>query len=332
MSRSEGGEPAGSSCVFMKTVQVRDGLTPFETELDLPNPKGQHLTQTAQPVSMRSNLSKMDNPDFSAETPSLDTKSFCSESMKSDLSKMDNPDFSTEAGATDTRKRRIGVCDEELLSCCSLCQDLLKDPVSTSCGHWFCRQCITSYWNQSDASGLCSCPQCVETSRTREGLQTFRKNRTVHGLVVHLPLMKMRRSEGGEPAGSSCVFMKVRDGLEPFKTDLDLPNPKKRKIGVCEEELLSCCSLCQDVVKDPVSTSCGHWFCRRCITSYWDQSDPSGLCSCPQCGEQSRSRVGLQTISQNRTVQGFTQEKYTKKYHFHGGSDGPSDEAVAVYL
>ncbi|RVE60814.1 hypothetical protein OJAV_G00184420 [Oryzias javanicus] len=70
-----------------------------------------------------------------------------------------------------------------------------------------------------------------------------------------------------------------------------------------EEEQLSSCSLCQEVPKDPVSTSCGHWFSRQCITSYGDQKDPSGLCSCPQCAETSRSREGLENFSQNRTVQ-----------------------------
>uniref|UniRef100_A0A3P8REM6 NACHT domain-containing protein n=1 Tax=Astatotilapia calliptera TaxID=8154 RepID=A0A3P8REM6_ASTCA len=34
---------------------------------------------------------------------------------------------------------------------------------------------------------------------------------------------------------------------------------------------------------------CGHWFCRQCISSYWDQSAPSGDSSCPQCGERSRT-------------------------------------------
>uniref|UniRef100_A0AAZ1XAS9 NACHT domain-containing protein n=1 Tax=Oreochromis aureus TaxID=47969 RepID=A0AAZ1XAS9_OREAU len=53
----------------------------------------------------------------------------------------------------------------------------------------------------------------------------------------------------------------------------------------------------QDVLKDPVSTSCGHWFCRQCICSYWDQSASSGGSSCPQCGERSRSRAGLQTAT-----------------------------------
>ncbi|CAK6978781.1 NLR family CARD domain-containing protein 3-like, partial [Scomber scombrus] len=58
-----------------------------------------------------------------------------------------------------------------------------------------------------------------------------------------------------------------------------------------------------DVLKDPVSTSCGHWFCRQCITSYWDQSASSGDSSCPQCAERSRTRPGLQTDSQTSTVQ-----------------------------
>ncbi|XP_065326163.1 NACHT, LRR and PYD domains-containing protein 12-like [Pelmatolapia mariae] len=60
---------------------------------------------------------------------------------------------------------------------------------------------------------------------------------------------------------------------------------------------------CQDVLKDPVSTSCGHWFCRQCISSYWDQSASLGDCSCPQCGERSRSRARLQTASQSSCVQ-----------------------------
>ncbi|XP_023254891.1 ribonuclease inhibitor-like, partial [Seriola lalandi dorsalis] len=65
----------------------------------------------------------------------------------------------------------------------------------------------------------------------------------------------------------------------------------------------SYCALCQYILKDPVSTSCGHWFCRQCITSYWDQSGSSGDFSCPQCGQRSRTRPGLQTASQTSTEQ-----------------------------
>ncbi|XP_034064465.1 protein NLRC3-like [Gymnodraco acuticeps] len=71
---------------------------------------------------------------------------------------------------------------------------------------------------------------------------------------------------------------------------------------VLKDPVSTSCVLCQDVLKDPVSTSCGHWFCRQCITSYWEQRPPSGDPSCPQCGGRSRSRAGLQTASQTSSV------------------------------
>ncbi|XP_056225357.1 E3 ubiquitin-protein ligase TRIM21-like [Seriola aureovittata] len=40
------------------------------------------------------------------------------------------------------------------------------------------------------------------------------------------------------------------------------------------------CSICLDVFTDPVTTSCGHNFCKNCITTHWDISD---RCQCPMC-------------------------------------------------
>uniref|UniRef100_UPI001CD8A912 NLR family CARD domain-containing protein 3-like n=1 Tax=Solea senegalensis TaxID=28829 RepID=UPI001CD8A912 len=62
------------------------------------------------------------------------------------------------------------------------------------------------------------------------------------------------------------------------------------------DEQTSRCPLCQDVLKDPVSTSCGHRFCRLCISSYWDQSGPPGDSCCPQCGKRPRTGRGPQSI------------------------------------
>ncbi|KAM6935626.1 uncharacterized protein PEZ65_005969 [Lycodopsis pacificus] len=75
--------------------------------------------------------------------------------------------------------------------------------------------------------------------------------------------------------------------------------PQRKKAHDPEEEQPSHCASRRDVLKDPVSTSCGHWFCRQCITSYWDQSASSGDSSCPQCGKRS----GLQTAIGTSTVQ-----------------------------
>ncbi|KAM3860330.1 protein NLRC3-like [Diretmus argenteus] len=77
----------------------------------------------------------------------------------------------------------------------------------------------------------------------------------------------------------------------------------ERKRRNCVEEELPWCALCLDVLRDPVSTTWGHEFCRQCITSYWDQSGSPGDYVCPQCGDRSRTRPGLQTRSQTSTAE-----------------------------
>ncbi|XP_059194042.1 NLR family CARD domain-containing protein 3-like isoform X2 [Centropristis striata] len=111
--------------------------------------------------------------------------------------------------------------------------------------------------------------------------------------------------DGAESLFSGCLSMKSdRSMIQPltFSNEPGPSDTKKRKRSD-EEEQPSCCASCQDVLKDPVSTSCGHWFCRACISSYWDQSASPGDSSCPQCGQRSRSRLGLQTASQSSTEQ-----------------------------
>lgn len=80
---------------------------------------------------------------------------------------------------------------------------------------------------------------------------------------------------------------------------LHLHRQRKRTSGAIKDQL-SCCSLCQVVLKDPGSTSCGHVFCRPCIASNWEECKSADF-SCPQCGKRSRKSPELQTPSQNST-------------------------------
>ncbi|XP_031179581.1 E3 ubiquitin/ISG15 ligase TRIM25-like [Sander lucioperca] len=51
---------------------------------------------------------------------------------------------------------------------CSICLDVFTDPVTTSCGHNFCKNCIAKQWNNNDRY---RCPLCKEGFTTRPDLR-----------------------------------------------------------------------------------------------------------------------------------------------------------------
>uniref|UniRef100_A0A3Q3N1K9 E3 ubiquitin/ISG15 ligase TRIM25-like n=1 Tax=Mastacembelus armatus TaxID=205130 RepID=A0A3Q3N1K9_9TELE len=51
---------------------------------------------------------------------------------------------------------------------CSICLDVFTDPVTTPCGHNFCKNCITEHWN---INVQCQCPICKRLYIPRPELQ-----------------------------------------------------------------------------------------------------------------------------------------------------------------
>ncbi|KAJ8278254.1 hypothetical protein GJAV_G00085610 [Gymnothorax javanicus] len=84
--------------------------------------------------------------------------------------------------------------------CCSVCLDVLTDPVTIPCGHNFCLGCIQHCW---DHAGDYSCPQCRQTFTPRPLLC---KNTMIAELVGKLKKTGLRAAPPAHcPAGPGDV-------------------------------------------------------------------------------------------------------------------------------
>ncbi|XP_073716077.1 uncharacterized protein [Misgurnus anguillicaudatus] len=81
------------------------------------------------------------------------------------------------------------------------------------------------------------------------------------------------------------------------------PSMSSSSVSLTEE--LRCC-VCLDVFSDPVSTPCGHNFCRICLKQCWDISQ---IYSCPYCKETFSKRPELKINTALREVTLIFKEK-----------------------
>lgn len=79
------------------------------------------------------------------------------------------------------------LSEEQLL--CPICLDLFNQPVSTPCGHNFCRDCIQSYWQ---CANLSQCPVCKQKFYRRPELKV---NTFISEVASHFKKSVEKREE-----------------------------------------------------------------------------------------------------------------------------------------
>ncbi|XP_056124429.1 NACHT, LRR and PYD domains-containing protein 3-like [Rhinichthys klamathensis goyatoka] len=102
--------------------------------------------------------------------------------------------------------------------------------------------------------------------------------------------------------GPSCVSMKSDASMDPppFLRDGAVTSGLSVEKDVLVQ-LQSKCGVCEQDLKDPVSISCGHSFCRNCINRHWDLFSPSECFDCPRCRKRSRNRPSLKNVTEGST-------------------------------
>ncbi|XP_067118108.1 E3 ubiquitin-protein ligase TRIM47-like [Osmerus mordax] len=124
-----------------------------------------------------------------------------------------------------------GVVLDQDQFCCSVCLDLLKDPVTLACGHSYCSSCIEGCWDQDEQKGVYSCPQCRQSFTLRPALK---RNYMLAEVVEKL------KETGGAQAAPSELTSPAGPG--EVTCDLCTGPRKQRALKSC---LVCMVSFCQ---------------------------------------------------------------------------------------
>lgn len=97
---------------------------------------------------------------------------------------------------------------------CSICRDVFTEPVSTPCGHNFCKSCLTDHWDKDE---LCCCPACSKRFMVRPEIST---NAAMDQISVQIKKRKVSTSRSSSAPGEVLCDVCAEEKLKALKSCL----------------------------------------------------------------------------------------------------------------
>uniref|UniRef100_A0A668A0W9 Uncharacterized protein n=1 Tax=Myripristis murdjan TaxID=586833 RepID=A0A668A0W9_9TELE len=225
---------------------------------------------------------------------------------------------------------------------CSICLDVFTDPVTTPCGHNFCKTCITQHW---DVNTLCQCPMCKEVFKQRSELHvnTFISEmaelKKVQDFEVDVTLdpdtanSHLILSDDGKQVNDSDAKKNLPDNPERFSTcpcvlgkqsfssgrfyyEVQVKGKTKWSLGVARESI-------NRKGKIPLSPKNGYWtICLRNENEYGAAADPAvrlSLKSQPQkvgvFVDYEEGLVSFYDVDAAALIYSYSGCSFTEKFH-----------------
>lgn len=125
---------------------------------------------------------------------------------------------------------------EELLVC-PICLDLFNLPISTPCGHNFCKACVQGYW---ETAVLAQCPVCKQ--KLSKGAE-FKVNTLISQLASQFKKLSEKKGEGESSSVEECSSQK--GVVEVFKKH-NLNKPEEMMEASVSKKFLGLFSKAED--------------------------------------------------------------------------------------
>ncbi|XP_050984807.1 uncharacterized protein si:ch211-281l24.3 isoform X49 [Labeo rohita] len=120
-----------------------------------------------------------------------------------------------------------------------------------------------------------------------------------------------------------------------FRNDTLSPDISTLSVTLLTEDHYRC-SVCTEVLKDPVSIPCGHSYCKHCIESYWSKPTYGESYACPQCRKSFSSPPVLNVnVALAKVIKELLQAGFSPALPAHcyaGPKDVPCDICTEMKL